>query len=78
MVRKALRKIARYCFNRLQERSTRMGIIAACASVGVVINPDQLQNVVVVGTAVLGLVEAIFPDSPPDKTVIQDFKVNMK
>lgn len=71
MVRKYLKKAANYALNRLKERSTRIGLIAFCASVGVALDPAQLEQWVAIGGAVMGVIEAIAPDKPTDVIALE-------
>jgi hypothetical protein len=71
MVRKYLKTIARYCINRLKERSTRVSVVAIAGSVGVVINPTQLESWVAISIAVMGVIEAVFPDKPAEVVAIE-------
>ena len=71
MVRKYIKMAVRYAISRLQERSTRLGLIAVAASVGVAIEPAQLEHVVTVSVAVMGVVEALFPDKPTNVIALE-------
>lgn len=62
MVRKYLKRAARYALERLNERSTRLGLVAFAGALGWHISPENLEQIAIIGTAVLGVVEAIWPD----------------
>jgi hypothetical protein len=48
--------------DRLDERSTWVGIVGILSALGIVFTPDQVELVVAAGLAVWGLVEAFLPD----------------
>lgn len=72
MVRKYLKKAAHYALNRLKERSTRLGLVAIAASIGVSIEPSMFEQIAVVGTAVMGVIEAVWPDQPAKVVAIEE------
>ena len=71
MVRKYIKMAANYALKRLQERSTRMGIIAFLTSLGVVIDPAQLEAAVALGVAVMGMIEALTPDKAAEVIAVE-------
>ncbi|MBL4854668.1 MAG: hypothetical protein JKY25_10580 [Robiginitomaculum sp.] len=52
----------RYLLERASEASTWRGIIALLMSFGVMLSPEQIESIVVIGLAGVGLLGAFFPD----------------
>ena len=64
---------ANYFTARLKEPSTWRGICAALTAVGVALEPDQIEAIVAVGLAVIGVLGAftsdVTPENPPQPEV---------
>jgi hypothetical protein len=52
-----------YIFERLTESSTWRGIMFLLTALGVHINPEQSNAIIIAGTAVIGAVSVFLPDS---------------
>jgi hypothetical protein len=56
------RKIMKFIFARLSERTTWQGITAFLTAFGVGLAPEQVTAVVTAGVAVAGIVYMLFPE----------------
>lgn len=55
-----------YIINRLNERSTWIGIISLAAGLGVAINPIFVEAIIAAGVSLAGLISIITPDKNND------------
>lgn len=51
-----------YLLNRLQERSTWLGLIALATGFGVSVKPDVSNAIITLGSSLAGVVAAVTPD----------------
>ncbi len=52
----------RYVLERLQERSTWLGLIALVTGFGVSVKPEVSNSIITVGSTLAGLIAALTPD----------------
>lgn len=57
-----MNRFVAFLIDRLDERSTWLGIVGILSAVGIALTPEQVELVVAAGLAVWGLVEAFLPD----------------
>jgi len=55
-----------YIIDRLNERSTWIGLISLAAGLGVVISPILVEAIIAVGLSLAGLISIITPDKNND------------
>ncbi|MFY8105296.1 MAG: hypothetical protein ACOVKO_00160 [Elstera sp.] len=55
----------RYLLERLQERSTWLGLIALVTGFGVSVKPDVSNAIITVGSTLAGVIAALTPDREP-------------
>ena len=66
----ALSRASRFIIDRLSERSTRLAISAVAGLLGVYVNPEMFEHIVVSLGVVAGLVEAVIPDDMRKQIII--------
>ena len=57
-----MKRVLNFIRDRLDERSTWVGIVGILSALGIAFTPDQVELIVAAGLAVWGLVEAFLPD----------------
>lgn len=63
------RKYLQYVVNRFSERSTWNGLILIVSSIFGAMDPEQIERIIVLGTAVAGTINSFFPDNVVAKKV---------
>lgn len=62
-----------FLYERLREPSTWRGLIAMLTSLGVVLDPDQIELIIPVGVGIIGVIGTFVPDKPiPQNPVVAD------
>ncbi|MCI0441187.1 MAG: hypothetical protein L0177_18955 [Chloroflexi bacterium] len=64
----------KYLLTRLSEASTWQGIVALLTVAGVSLSPEQGQQVIATGLAVIGLIKTFLPDTVPVESVKEAIK----
>lgn len=55
-----MKNVAKWTIDQLKQPSTWRGIIMLATSLGIAINPQLMEQIVVAGTAVAGLIGVLF------------------
>ncbi len=58
-----MKKIAQYILARLKERSTWLGLISCITALGLILTPEQQEQIIAAGMAIAGFVGAFTRDS---------------
>ena len=64
-----MKRLLAFLIDRLDERSTWVGLVGILSALGIALTPDQIELIVVAGLALWGLVEAFLPD--PNGKIIE-------
>lgn len=57
-----LDKLIAWVADRLREKSTWNGLVAFLSAVGVGVNPELTEKIVVGGVAIIGVIEVVWPE----------------
>lgn len=56
----------KWVFDRLREKSTWQGLALLAGSLGVAIDPEQLEAIAPVAVAAVGIIQAVTKDAPAE------------